>query len=231
MQVGAIVIVGSLLRSCCWTGSGFVEQVGEVSGGMQKRCNADRCGFVADRSLLRATVFSVECGGERDRGPEQLPPIAVYDGRGGRDVDQHHCPITYTRTLRQLWLPLTSSMHAFEPVASKHTLQHYHTNTNTVTVYSPPAKQPQSPTSKNNNKNSHNSNNKSTPSVPNHRLIDKIAHQLYKSQEARYRGSWKLQLATSPPPSLWESGPPTFKPVPIFAFAMIDEDKLGNGIG
>ncbi|KAL3798959.1 hypothetical protein HJC23_005098 [Cyclotella cryptica] len=45
------------------------------------------------------------------------------------------------------------------------------------------------------------------------------------------QGIVKLQLASGPPPSSSKSGPPTFKPVPIFAFAMIDEDKFGNGIG
>ncbi|KAL3793875.1 hypothetical protein HJC23_002122 [Cyclotella cryptica] len=45
------------------------------------------------------------------------------------------------------------------------------------------------------------------------------------------QGIVKLQLATGPPPSSLKSGPPTFKLVPVFAFAMIDEDKFGNGIG
>lgn len=38
-------------------------------------------------------------------------------------------------------------------------------------------------------------------------------------------GSWKLQLATG------GGKYTTFKPVPIFAFAMIDEQNFGNGIG
>ncbi|KAL3780230.1 hypothetical protein HJC23_013522 [Cyclotella cryptica] len=47
----------------------------------------------------------------------------------------------------------------------------------------------------------------------------------------KMQGIVKLRRATGPPPSSSNSGPPTFKPVPIFAFAMIDEDKFGNGIG
>ncbi|KAL7489306.1 hypothetical protein ACHAW6_014898 [Cyclotella cf. meneghiniana] len=66
------------------------------------------------------------------------------------------------------------------------------------------------------------------------RYIDKNAHALYKSPTDkqqlwdRCKGSWKLQLATGPPSS---KSRPTFKPVPIFAFAMIDDENFGNGIG
>jgi hypothetical protein len=38
-------------------------------------------------------------------------------------------------------------------------------------------------------------------------------------------GSWKLQLATG------GGKYTTFKPVPIFAFAMVDEMNFGNGVG
>ncbi len=41
-------------------------------------------------------------------------------------------------------------------------------------------------------------------------------------------GSWKLQLATGPPS---RGGTTSFKPVPIFAYAMIDENNFGNGVG
>ena len=57
------------------------------------------------------------------------------------------------------------------------------------------------------------------------RYIDKKAFKLYPTDEAkselwnRAHGSWKLQLATGGPSN-------TFKNVPIFAFAMIDEHKL-----
>lgn len=66
------------------------------------------------------------------------------------------------------------------------------------------------------------------------RYVDKNAFKLYSEPLSkqqlwdRCKGSWKLQLATGPP-SLKQQ--PTFKPVPIFAYAMIDEYKFGNGIG
>jgi len=63
------------------------------------------------------------------------------------------------------------------------------------------------------------------------RYIDKKAFKLYPNDEAkselwnRAHGSWKLQLATG-------GGKYTsFKNVPIFAFAMIDEHNFGNGVG
>jgi len=62
------------------------------------------------------------------------------------------------------------------------------------------------------------------------RYIDKKAFKLYPTDEAkselwnRAHGSWKLQLATGGPSN-------TFKNVPIFAFAMIDEHNFGNGVG
>ena len=63
------------------------------------------------------------------------------------------------------------------------------------------------------------------------RYIDKKAFKLYPTDEAkselwnRAHGSWKLQLATG------GGKYTTFKNVPIFAFAMIDEHCFGNGIG
>jgi len=63
------------------------------------------------------------------------------------------------------------------------------------------------------------------------RYIDKKAFKLYPNDEAkselreRAHGSWKLQLATG------GGRFTTFKPVPIFAFAMIDEHNFGNGVG
>ena len=63
------------------------------------------------------------------------------------------------------------------------------------------------------------------------RYIDKKAFKLYPNDVAkselwnRAHGSWKLQLATG------GGRFNTFKPVPIFAFAMIDEHNFGNGVG
>jgi hypothetical protein len=63
------------------------------------------------------------------------------------------------------------------------------------------------------------------------RYIDKNAIRLYPTEDAklqlwdRAHGSWKLTLATGGGRST------TFKPVPIFAFAMIDDKCFGNGIG
>ena len=63
------------------------------------------------------------------------------------------------------------------------------------------------------------------------RYIDRNASKLYPDESAkeemwkRAYGSWKLQLATG-------GGKFTnFKPVPIFAYAMIDEKHFGNGVG
>lgn len=66
------------------------------------------------------------------------------------------------------------------------------------------------------------------------RYIDRNASKLYPDDSAkeemwkRAYGSWKLQLATGPPS---RGGITPFKPVPIFAFAMIDENNFGNGVG
>lgn len=66
------------------------------------------------------------------------------------------------------------------------------------------------------------------------RYIDKNAFKLYSEPLSkqqlweRCKGSWKLSLATGPPSSRQQ---PTFKPVPIFAYAMIDEENFGNGVG
>lgn len=63
------------------------------------------------------------------------------------------------------------------------------------------------------------------------RVIDKNALRIYPSideKEALWEqayGSWKLQLATG------GGRFTTFKPVPIFAYAMIDEINFGNGVG
>ena len=63
------------------------------------------------------------------------------------------------------------------------------------------------------------------------RYIDKHALRLYPDESAklqlweRAHGSWKLTLATGGGRST------TFKPVPIFAFAMIDDRCFGNGVG
>jgi hypothetical protein len=66
------------------------------------------------------------------------------------------------------------------------------------------------------------------------RYIDRNASKLYPDESAkkemweRAYGSWKLQLATGPPS---RGGTTPFKPVPIFAYAMIDENNFGNGVG
>mmetsp|Transcript_25173 Transcript_25173/g.51916 ORF Transcript_25173/g.51916 Transcript_25173/m.51916 type:complete len:253 (-) Transcript_25173:77-835(-) len=63
------------------------------------------------------------------------------------------------------------------------------------------------------------------------RYIDRSASTLYPNLDAkkelwdRAHGSWKLQMATG------GGRFKTFKPVPIFAYAMIDEKNFGNGIG
>lgn len=63
------------------------------------------------------------------------------------------------------------------------------------------------------------------------RLIDKNALKIYPTLEDKQalwdqaHGSWKLQLATG------GGKYTTFKPIPIFAFAMIDETNFGNGVG
>ena len=63
------------------------------------------------------------------------------------------------------------------------------------------------------------------------RYIDKNSLRLYPDESAklqlweRAHGSWKLTLATGGGRST------TFKPVPIFAFAMIDDQCFGNGVG
>lgn len=63
------------------------------------------------------------------------------------------------------------------------------------------------------------------------RYIDKNAIKLYPDESAklelwdRAHGSWRLSLATG-------GGKfNTFKPIPIFAYAMIDEKYFGNGVG
>jgi hypothetical protein len=63
------------------------------------------------------------------------------------------------------------------------------------------------------------------------RFIDKNALSIYPSLDQKQalwddaHGSWKLQLATG-------GGKfKIFKPVPIFAFAMVDEVNFGNGVG
>ena len=64
------------------------------------------------------------------------------------------------------------------------------------------------------------------------RYIDRSALKLYPDEEAKEQlwqrayGSWKLQLVTGGGRFTTE-----FKPVPIFAFAMLDEKNFGNGIG
>jgi len=63
------------------------------------------------------------------------------------------------------------------------------------------------------------------------RYIDRNGLKLYPDESAkkelwnRAHGSWKLQLATGGGRSN------TFKPVPIFAYAMIDDKCFGNGVG
>jgi hypothetical protein len=63
------------------------------------------------------------------------------------------------------------------------------------------------------------------------RFIDKNSYQIYPDLDHKRElwdkahGSWKLQLATG-------GGKfKTFKPIPIFAFAVIDENNFGNGVG
>ncbi|VEU35537.1 unnamed protein product [Pseudo-nitzschia multistriata] len=63
------------------------------------------------------------------------------------------------------------------------------------------------------------------------RLIDKNARHVYPDEASkedlwtRAYGSWKLVLATG------GGRQTTFKPVPVFAFAMLDETTFGNGVG
>ena len=63
------------------------------------------------------------------------------------------------------------------------------------------------------------------------RYIDRNALKIYPDEESKNElwgrsfGSWKLVLATG------GGRFTTFKPVPIFAFAMLDEDNFGNGVG
>jgi hypothetical protein len=63
------------------------------------------------------------------------------------------------------------------------------------------------------------------------RVIDKNALQIYPDEESKQElwnrayGSWKLVLATG------GGKYRTFKKVPIFAFAMLDENNFGNGVG
>ena len=63
------------------------------------------------------------------------------------------------------------------------------------------------------------------------RYIDKNAIKLYPDEAAklelwdRAHGSWRLSLATG------GGQYNTFKPIPIFAYAMIDEKCFGNGVG
>lgn len=63
------------------------------------------------------------------------------------------------------------------------------------------------------------------------RFIDKNALKIYPDEDERKalwekaHGSWRLQLATG------GGKYRTFKGVPIFAFAMIDETNFGNGVG
>lgn len=63
------------------------------------------------------------------------------------------------------------------------------------------------------------------------RFIDKNALKIYPNDDEKSalwssaHGSWKLQLATG------GGKYRTFKGVPIFAFAVIDETNFGNGVG
>ncbi|KAG7346976.1 hypothetical protein IV203_006045 [Nitzschia inconspicua] len=63
------------------------------------------------------------------------------------------------------------------------------------------------------------------------RLIDKKALKIYPDEGHKQtlwdtaHGSWKLQLATG------GGQKTTFKSIPIFAFAVIDEMNFGNGVG
>mmetsp|Transcript_3762 Transcript_3762/g.9862 ORF Transcript_3762/g.9862 Transcript_3762/m.9862 type:complete len:233 (-) Transcript_3762:213-911(-) len=62
-------------------------------------------------------------------------------------------------------------------------------------------------------------------------VIDRNARNVYPDEESkedlwkRAYGSWKLVFATG------GGGGKRFKPVPIFAFAMLDERNFGNGVG
>ena len=62
-------------------------------------------------------------------------------------------------------------------------------------------------------------------------VIDRNARNVYPDDESkeelwkRAYGSWKLVFATG------GGAYKTFKPVPIFAFAMLDEQNFGNGVG
>jgi hypothetical protein len=63
------------------------------------------------------------------------------------------------------------------------------------------------------------------------RVFDRNAIKLYPNEETKQElwkrayGSWKLVLATG------GGKYTTFKSVPIFAFAMLDEKNFGNGVG
>ena len=63
------------------------------------------------------------------------------------------------------------------------------------------------------------------------RHIDRNALKIYPGQDEkdalweRAHGSWKLQLGAG------GGKYRTFKPVPVFAFAMVDEVNFGNGVG
>lgn len=61
------------------------------------------------------------------------------------------------------------------------------------------------------------------------RYLDKHALKLDEEEKERLwktaYGSWKLQLATGGGKFF------TFKPVPIFAFAYLDDENFGNGVG
>jgi len=63
------------------------------------------------------------------------------------------------------------------------------------------------------------------------RVIDKNVRHVYPDEDSkeelwkRAYGSWKLVFATG------GGNSKTFKPVPIFAFAMLDEQNFGNGVG
>jgi hypothetical protein len=63
------------------------------------------------------------------------------------------------------------------------------------------------------------------------KIIDRNARYVYPDEESkedlwkRAYGSWKLVFATGGGKSK------TFKPLPIFAFAMLDEENFGNGVG
>jgi len=63
------------------------------------------------------------------------------------------------------------------------------------------------------------------------RFIDKNSLKIYPNEQEKQalwdeaHGSWRLQLATG------GGKYTTFKKVPIFAFAMIDDKNFGNGVG